>query len=154
MADSTVTVSIAGLDELNARLHEEAPKVAKKVLRLAGRRGGEIIRSAIAQAAPRDTGFLEEHIVMKTTVRDTGMTVVIWPQGDAGYFKGAERHGNKVEFKGSPHYAAVAARMAEFGSKHEAAQPFIGPAFDGSADEALDVFVDELWNGLQDLAEK
>jgi hypothetical protein len=48
----------------------------------------------------------------------------------------------------------VAALMAEFGSKHQPAKPFMGPAFDSSSDEALSVFVDETWNALQDLEER
>lgn len=154
MAEQTVTVEIKGLDELERRLSEQAPKVAQKVLRNAGKKGGEVIRLAIAANAPVDTGFLEQHFVMKQSFRDTGMTVVIGPQADAGYFRGATRHGVKVEFKGSPHFADVAARMAEFGSKHQAAKPFMGPAFDSSADDALSVFIDELWNGCKDLEER
>lgn len=156
MPDQTVTVKISGLDQLSQRLSEESAKIARKVLRNAGVKAGGIIRSAIAANAPRDTGFLEEHIAMKTSVNPSKGTlvVVIGPQGDAGYFKGATRHGNKVEFKGSPHYAAIAARMEEFGSKHQPARPFMGPAFDASSDQALSVFVDELWNSLKDLEER
>lgn len=152
--EDIVTCNIVGLDELNQRLQDAAPKVANKILRNSGRKGGEVIRSAIAVNAPRDTGFLDEHIVMTTKTGNGFVKVTIGPQGDAGYFVGATRHGKTIEFKGSPHYAAVAALMAEFGSKHQPAKPFMGPAFDSSSDEALAVFIDETWNALQDLEER
>jgi HK97 gp10 family phage protein len=158
MADDTVTVSISGLVELEQRLLEEGPKAARKVLRKSGNRGGEVIRSAIQQRAAQhvETGFLEDHIVMVTKADGSNgrLVVVIGPQGDAGYFKNATREGSKVTFEGEIHYAAVAALMLEFGSKHQHPTPFIGPAFDESSQEALNVFVDELWNGLKDLEEK
>jgi HK97 gp10 family phage protein len=158
MPDQTITSSISGLDELEQRLREGSSKVARKVLRKAGKRGGEVIRAAIEQGAARhvETGFLEGHIVMKTAANgnEGKLVVIIGPQGDAGYFKGATRHGGTAEFKGEAHFADVAARMLEFGSKHQPPTPFMGPAFDSSSQEALDVFVDELWNALSDLAEK
>lgn len=156
MPDDTVTASISGLDQLEQRLIEEGPKAAKKVLRKSGKRAGEVIRSAIAARAPRDTGFLADHIVIATKANGGNghLVVVIGPQGDAGYFKGATRQGDKVTFQGEIHYASVAALMEELGSKHQAPKPFIGPAFDASSNEALSVFVDELWNALSDLAEK
>lgn len=158
MADDLVTVNISGLDELEKRLVEEGPKVARKVLRKSGKRGGEVMRAAIERGAAQhvETGFLEGHIVMKTKLDGSNgkLVVVIGPQGDIGYFKDPTRQGNKVEFKGSAHFPAVEARMLEFGSKHQPPTPFVGPAFDASSDEALTVFVDELWNALSDLAEK
>jgi HK97 gp10 family phage protein len=158
MAEDFVAVKISGLDELEKRLVEEGPKVARKVLRKSGKRGGEEMRSAIAQGYSQHfkTGFLEGHIVMSTKVDGSHgkLVVVIGPQGDAGYFVGATRHGDKVEFKGEAHFAATAARMLELGSKHQPPTPVMGPAFDSSSDAALTVFVDELWNALSDLAEK
>jgi HK97 gp10 family phage protein len=167
MADDLVTVNISGLDELEKRLVEEGPKVARKVLRKSGKRGGEVMRSAIERGAAQhvETGFLEGHIVMSTKLDGSNgkLVVVIGPQGDAGYLKGSTRTsdalgilagGSTVSLEGSTHYAAVEARMLEFGSKHQPPTPFVGPAFDASSDEALAVFVDELWNALSDLAEK
>jgi HK97 gp10 family phage protein len=150
-----VTIKISGLDELEQRLTDLAPKMAKKVIRKAGKAGGEIIRSAIAARAPRLTGNLDQHIVMTTRADGSKGTlvVVIGPQKLAGYFKGATREGKNVTFKGEIHYADVAARMAEFGSKHQPPRPFMGPAFDSSADQALGAFVNSLSDSLSDLAE-
>jgi HK97 gp10 family phage protein len=156
MADETVTTTFSGLDQLEQRLLEEGPKAAKKVLRKSGKRGGEVMRSAIAERTPRLTGFTGDHIVMVTKADGSNghLVVVIGPQKDAGYFKGATRHGDKVTFKGEIHYADIAARMEELGSKHQPPRPFMAPAFKDSSEEALMVFVDELWNGLKDLEEK
>src|ERR1700749_1715747 len=157
MSDGTVTAKITGLDQLEQRLLEEGPKAAKKVLRRGGNRSGEVMRSAIQAGASKhvEEGFLESHIVMITKADGSNgrLLVVIGPQGDAGYIKGATREGKNVTFKGEIHYADVAARMLEFGSKHQPPTPFMGPAFDSSSDEALAVFIDETWNGLKDLEE-
>jgi HK97 gp10 family phage protein len=167
MAEDFVAVKISGLDELEKRLVEEGPKVARKVLRKSGKRGGEVMRSAIERGAAQhvETGFLEGHIVMTTKLDGSNgkLVVVIGPQGGVGYLKGSNRsknpldilgNGSTVTLEGSFHYASVEARMLEFGSKHQPPTPFVGPAFDASSDEALTVFVDELWNALSDLAEK
>lgn len=154
MADDTVTVQIEGLDRLEEKLVNIGPRLARRVMRKAGLKGAQIFQTAIEEKAPVLTGNLEGHIGVTTKINKTdGITIAVGPEKDAGYFKGAERHGQKVTFSGSPHYADVAARMEEFGSKHEPARPFIGPAFEENAEEVLNVFVDEVWNALQDLAE-
>lgn len=153
-----VTATVSGLDELEKRLIEEGPKVARKAVRNAGKKGGEVIRQAIEANATQheETGFMAGHIVMvsRSSGKNGSMTVTIGPQADAGYFRGATRHGNKVEFKGEAHLAEDEARFLEFGTKHQAATPFVGPGFESSSEEALSTFVDELWNNLRDLEEK
>jgi HK97 gp10 family phage protein len=149
------TVKISGLDELGEKLSEQVPKMVRKYLRKGGNQGGEIFRSAIAARAPRDTGFTGDHIVRVTKLDGSNGTlvVVIGPQANAGYFKGPTRTGRGVVFKGEIHYADIAARMEEFGSKHQPPRPFMGPAFDESANEALGAFVNSLSESLGDLGE-
>jgi HK97 gp10 family phage protein len=149
-----VTVNITGLDELALKLGEQAQKAARKALRNAGNRAGAVVQAAIEKNAPRLTGFLAEHVVIKTVIKDSDLFVTIGPQAKAGYFVGGHRSVDSIAFEGKPHYAEVSARMAEFGSRHQAAYPFVRPAFEETKEPALAVFVDELWNSLRDLEEK
>src|SRR5437899_10335916 len=68
MADEA-TVSVSGLAELQTALEAMPRKVAKKDLRATLRAGGNVLRKAMVAYAPRDSGFLSEHISVGTKLR-------------------------------------------------------------------------------------
>jgi len=136
MADA-VTIKIEGLEQLSSQISEFPDKLVRKGVRNALRAGGEVLREAISAGAPRsmdithghEPGFLADHIGMKvktSVTNDTG-SILVGPVKKAFY-----------------------AMFAEFGTKHQAALPFIRPAFEGSGPSALDAFVDSLREAFQE----
>lgn len=141
-------VEIRGLAELEQRLRDESKKVAIKTLRSAGREAGKIFQQAIEARAPRDTGFLSEHLKIATRAKsgDEGsLRVEVGPSRAVYPKRGQERTS-----KG----ASEVAMMREFGTRFQPATPFMRPAFEESKEQVLDVFVTELRSNLEDLREK
>lgn len=131
---NSVTVEIRGLAELEQKLRNEMKNVAKKVLRKAGKRAAQIWKDAIEQTAPVGlTGYLESHIA-------TGS------ETESG-------HEGSMTVKVGPGKGAFYGLFDEFGTSKQAAKPFMRPVFDAHQNDVLQVFVDELWNALQDLQE-
>lgn len=162
MADEDgVSCTIEGLDDLSKQLLDVGPKLARKAIRLAAKRAAEVIRAAIQANVESEglvlTGFLDQHIVYNVKVNSdgSGVFVAIGPQAKAGYFRGGVRSGGSITFaKQSAHMADMAMRFAEFGTAHQPATPVMRPAFDDNKEEALQIFIDEVWNALQDMQEK
>src|ERR1051325_7633114 len=121
---SDVTVEIRGLDELEKKLREETKRVAVKVVRSAARMAGQIWTDAIEARAPRDTGFLAEHIGSKTRAtggneRNLHLTV--------GFTSGERKKGKNTQV-GKPFYALFQ-ECGTQGDKHkQPARPFMRPA--------------------------
>lgn len=128
------TAHVEGLDELERMLEELTPKAAKAAVRRAALKAGEIWQEAIEERAPRRTGFLSEHITIKTKTTGGdddstgGITVLVGPEKSAFY-----------------------AMFQEFGTKHQPAKPFIGPAYEEKKDEVLETFEKELQATLERL---
>lgn len=156
MAEQIVQLTVKGLPELEEKLQKQAPAVIRKVLRSAVERAGEVIRAEVeSNVTHRLTGFLESHIVMKVTTSQGGSraTAIIGAQADVGYAS-ISTEGSRISLSTkAAHFPAVYDIFLEFGSKHQPATPFMGPAFEASAGEALDVLAEALWNGLAELEE-
>ena len=128
---SPVKVKIKGLEELSQKIHEFPDKLVKKGVRDALRAGGEVLRGEISARAPRSVdethghppGFLAEHI---------GTSLSLSTRNDKG------------EIKVGPVKKAFYGMFPEFGTKHQAAQPYIRPAFESQKQNALDAFINKL----------
>jgi|SRR5665213_2874010 len=121
---------ITGLDELLQKLSEEAPKVARKVLRRAAKDAGDIWVTAISDNAPELTGFLRSQIAENLTATSDAVEVIVGPGKDAFY----------VLFR-------------EFGTHFQSAKPFIRPAFESTKDLIIQTFVEDLADELNALKE-
>ena len=126
---------VEGLKELDRALLEMKSSTARGVVRRALTRAAEPIAEDMAARAPRDTGYLAEHI-------DTGVRLsrrqrsVSRKQSDVEVFAGATR--------------VVQATLAEFGTRDQSAQPFARPAWDAGKMRALA----DVKSGLADEIEK
>lgn len=60
----------------------------------------------------------------------------------------------QAELVVGPHKRAFWARFAEFGTSHQAAAPFIGPAFDASSEQALEAFMGEIGAAIDEATKK
>lgn len=169
MSEENFGATISGLDELEEALEELVPKAAKRALRRAARAGAEIFAAAIEENAPRDTGLLADSLIVRSSVgKDDDATTITasvsvdmkanrlvegahdsitgptFIMNKRGKLKQVLLGKNDKPLKYPYHWAHLEAVFAEFGTVHEPAQPFAGPAFEDKKDEALDVFVAEL----------
>lgn len=137
---------IEGLAELEEKLTTQTRAVCKKVLRKAGKRAGAVFKGAIEENIERqgliDSEFLIDHIGITTRVGNGTITIKIGPTTDMyplEHGRTKNRDANEV------------ALFAEFGTKNEPAKPFMRPAYSEKSDEAIEIFVEELTQGLKDL---
>lgn len=137
MGDGTVTTTISGLQGLEQKLSQLAPKAARSAIRKAARQAGKIWQEAIEERAPVDTGRLEESI---SVVTSTGAGETDGTTGSVTVSVGPDKSGWYAGFQ-------------EFGTVHEPAQPFIQPAIDETGDQVLDAFIENLNEVLEGLAE-
>jgi HK97 gp10 family phage protein len=133
MAFTRRNFEIIGLKELDAAL-KELPQATSRILVMRIlKREGETIRSAAAQLAPDDP---------KTHGNDlhTSMLMLATP--------GKAREAD-VEVSIGPSKKTFYGTFQEFGTAHNAAQPFLRPAWDGNVMSVLDGIA----NGLRDAIE-
>lgn len=141
MADS-LKVEIKGARELDELLKQLPDRVAKQVLAGALMSGGQVIRAEIQRRAPvrhdagakkigkgakgRLPGFLRASIARRRIRRGSAaLTIGVGPLRSAFY-----------------------AMFQEFGTRHQPARPFMRPAFDAKAGEALQKIGEALGRGI------
>ena len=139
-----VTVKIEGLEELRRALQEAGPKLAKRAMRKALRKGAEVFVEAAKSRAPvlkegtpqRRPGELRDSIdaSIKLSTKEEKGVAHIGPKSEKG--KGSQQPG-------------VYGMFVEFGSVHGPAQPYMRPAFEGSRERALEVVQNEIRDGLE-----
>jgi HK97 gp10 family phage protein len=128
-----ITCKIEGLDELKVTLDKAAKQAVKNYIRRAAKAAADIWVKAIVEKAPRDTGFLAEHIVVMTKYLEAD---------------------TKLELHVGPEKAAFYALFLEFGTEFQAAQPFMRPAFEEHKDEVLAAFAEAMNVELKELEVK
>lgn len=136
-----ITIKVEGLQDLERRLREFGPKVAKNGLRAANFAGAQVFREAVKQTAPVRTGQLKASIA---TFRRRG------PDTEAKHSVGVrgkrQKYANTAEnrrkrrvgkrFTVDTRNSAVA-RYLEFGTSKMSARPFMRPAFEKNVDNAI-----------------
>lgn len=160
MASSTQNVE--GLDGVLAALNNLAPAISKKILNGAMRKGAAVIQAdAIARAltlkAPdpyRTPGLVKKMIAVRKRKRkpsDVTTAYSVGVLGGAGLEEGSTKKTRKagtantnVDLKTRPAYW----RFLEFGTKNMPAHPFLRPAFETKADDAIKAIALQLQTGL------
>jgi len=140
MADKFIGCEVTGLDQLRAALMDKAPKEARSVLRKALRAGARIFQEAVVREAPRKTGFLSSHFRIRTSIRGDNASAYVVPDRKAKYPTDSKTPGKK----GRSRDAAEIARFQEFGTQHQAADPFMTRAFEVSKASVLDRVIQTL----------
>jgi HK97 gp10 family phage protein len=146
MANKTVTVE--GLRELDAALGNLPKATGKNVLRRVLKKAGQPIAEEAEERAPVLTGALQISIGVgtKLTKRQSKLHRKMFKddRASAEMFVGAG--------------GLAQATQAEFGNEHQAAEPYMRPAWDGNKDEALDIIAtdlgDEIMKAARRLAKK
>ena len=138
---------IKGAKELDDVLKQLPPYIAERVLKGSVMAGAEVVRKEAVEMAPIGSaprkdwkgrivqpGTLKKSI-KKFSIKDSAASVSV----GVGLKKGSRG------FYG---------RFFEFGTSKMAARPFIRPAFDNKAQEALDVMGKKLWQGIERAAKR
>jgi HK97 gp10 family phage protein len=124
----SVRLEWRGVKQLETALKELGPKIASRLGDGALRAGARIIVREAKRLAPKRTGELRRSIVVRVSPkrRSNERAVVI------GFTKPASRR----------------AHLIEYGTSHSAPQPFIRPAMDSKANEALAAMGENLRKGI------
>ncbi len=134
------SVSITGLNEIEAALISAGPKLARNALRRGLVAAGKVMVDAVKSRVPVDSGDLKRSIKARVSVS---------PKKGSGSVKIGPAYGGK----GSKD-PGVYGRFQEFGTIHDPAQPFMRPAFDAESKKSLDVFTDVMREEVQKLGTK
>ena len=125
-----ITCKIEGMEELQETLDKAAKQAVKNYIRRAAKAAGDIWIKAIIEKAPKDTGFLAEHIAVVTRYLEAD---------------------TKLEMEIGPVKQAFYALFQEFGTHFQAAQPFMRPAFEEHKEEVMEAFAEAMKIELQEL---
>jgi HK97 gp10 family phage protein len=146
-------VRIEGLRELEAALADLPKATGKNVLRRVLKKAAAPIENAAASAAPVRTGVLQFNVAasfqlnanQKKAVRQSG------DKSSAEIHVGV-RSGKSVS--GADAFAQVAGIQTEFGNAHQAAQPWLRPAWDANKDGALRTIAADLGTEIEKAAKR
>jgi HK97 gp10 family phage protein len=111
-----------GMDDLERKFESLGAVAQRAVLGKAIRAAGAIVRDEAERRAPRDTGDLAENMTMR--IKDADISSVSIDVGPG-----------KDQFYGFFH---------EFGTAHQAARPFLSPAFEDKKVEAQQAMIDKV----------
>lgn len=120
----TMSFRVDGLLQLDRQLHSLPTHVAGKALAASVRAGARVVRGAVRDKAPVDTGALRANLYVanKRTGNDAEKTVLVGVRNRKTFYW----------------------RLVEFGTRKMAARPFLRPAFDGCEHEAVSAMTDKL----------
>jgi HK97 gp10 family phage protein len=146
MADE-ITVTISGLDKLQANLEALDDKLARKAAREAVRAGGVVVQEAMVQAAPKETGIMAKHIDVKTRgVRGEARSVSAFIGPNSREIIHEQTGGATA---GLHRTAAFLAKLLEWGGVKMPKNPFLTAAWESSKGRALDAIITKLRHALE-----
>jgi HK97 gp10 family phage protein len=164
--------------QLEENMQSIPAQLESRIARQALEAGGNIVLAAARESAPVKTGELSEDLIIKVHVNTSGNYadnyVLIGPGYDRGKLRARKRgkyagqldsstspgvYGKFVEEGHAPPGGAADKRRArrrgieiEFGGRETPPHPWLGPAFDGSKDAALEAMADVMTIGLAAVA--
>ena len=83
--DIQIVTDIQGLDELEEAFTEGSKRAVKKFLARVEKRAAKVLKDALSENAPYDTGDLSEDIHIQTIQSDGALTVRVGPSKDTFY---------------------------------------------------------------------
>jgi len=140
MADG-VKMEVHGLKELERKLLEMSPKLAKNALRAAVAAGARVVAAEARKNVPVDSGTLRRSIYTKQIREESGDT-------QQTFYVGA-RQGKKEQAKKRDGWYFP---FVEFGTEKMAARPFMRPAFESTKDAAVQAIKTRLAERIDKLA--
>lgn len=158
-------MTVTGLAELEKKMHELGPKLARQALRASVNAGAQIIKKDAQARAPQLTGTLKKEIFVKRARESCTQTkecyiigVRKWHRPAGGsitltkeYFVKGVRKWHRPPKKDRDAYYW---RFLEFGTVFMAAHPFLVPAFETKKEEAANAIKQKLADKIQSLAQE
>lgn len=145
-------MEIRGAKQLEKRLNEFGPKVAKKVIRKSMRAGAAIIRNRTKVNTPRVSGDLRRSIITRKAKGDRKGTFALLQLFNVKKFPDLIRNnktGKRAFYPASVEYGRAA--PGDFGgSKVTKPQRFIRRSFDESSDQAAQKILHDLRVGIEE----
>lgn len=123
---------VHGMDEFKGKLEQLELTVRRQLLIDAAKAGAKILLEEARRRAPTDTGALAAGMTLRVSGGESDIyeaTVDVGPSKKTWY-----------------------GFMQEFGTKHHAAQPFLGPALEASRDQIISAMKDKLLSAIQKVA--
>ena len=121
MAD--MYAQIIGDKQLLANLNALAPKVKKRIMKPAMRKGGQVIAKRAKLKVKKRSGLLRKSIKAKSTKNGNGR-IFVDPKVEG-------------EYKGKKVKPSKYAHLVEFGTRTAKAHPFLRPALNEGKDDAF-----------------
>lgn len=161
---ATRTQYVEGLENVLRNLQALPKEIVSRSggpAKIALSRGANVIRDEAIARAPVDSGNLQENIVSKRDAKPqmVGASEHFWVGVKGGARRkyantkrnrGRQRVGKTYRVDGNAYYF----RFLEFGTEKMQARPFLRPAFESKAPEALDVVTRELNAGIDRIVRK
>lgn len=156
-----ISLKVSGLREVDKMLNDLSKGVQKRVLTKALMAGGEIIARAARLKAPRETGYLYEHIaVTDKRPDDANVGAAAYAEARSAGLTGrqAGQVARTANIAAGNHQAevwvgasksAVAAWPQEVGTINHPAHPFLRPAFEETKAKVADTIAFELFDQIQ-----
>jgi HK97 gp10 family phage protein len=147
-------IAIEGLDDVLAALKALPDSITKNAAPFAMRKGANVIAKEAKARAPKRTGNLQKRIaVRKRKRRDAGIALAysVGVLGGASSTYGNTKSNRRKGLVGKTYDRGGTAyywRFLEFGTEKLAAKPFLRPAFDSKAEEAVKAIADGFRTGL------
>ncbi len=132
-------LQIKGLKELDARLKKLPDVVQRRILGAATAAAARVVQKSAKSQAPAKTGRLKKNIVVRTKRTRTGTV---------------SRVTLRTKGKGTDPKNAYYGRFVEFGTKKQAARPFLRPAFDSNVNQAIQTMRKKIAQRLEAEARK
>ncbi len=155
-----MATDLSGLDDVIRAMQNLAPAIEKTILAGAMRKGANLVAKAARDRAPVRTGNLKQRIAVRKRKRkpqNVALAYAVGILGGASASYGNTKSNRRKGLVGKKYQKQDTAfywRFLEFGTKKMAAKPFLRPAFDQSADAAINVIAAQLRVGLDKAVKK
>ena len=147
MVDGGIKITVkVNLDGADRKLMSLEPKIQRSLMRTALKAVGVYWVEVVKSRVPVLIGDLKNSIISRVRTRKSSRgTVVGEVQVGPGTVPRTDNHRNSVG-------PSIYASWVEFGlkTKEYPKQPFMRPAFDATAEKAIELFADTLREGLAD----
>lgn len=129
-----ISVKLEGLDKAQQVMRELGPQLAQRGLRKGLQAGADVLGTAIQAATPIKTGLLKASVGTSVSLSNkdqAGIGAVGF--GKQGYVARLVEFGHRIVSKGK--------KLGKRETGKAAPHPFMRPAFDASAQTAVDAFI-------------
>lgn len=157
-----MSIKIEGKSAIAKKLKRLSGKVAGSIARRSGAAGARVIRNEARRLVPEDSGTLKKAINVRTKQFRNRSGFHFYIAVDrGGSVKNDGWYAHFIEYGTQPHQvipkAAQALKLSASGdvvrniANHPGtrAQPFMRPAFESKADNAVRVIGDKLWDNIR-----